>query len=71
MAYFSNRVLNAAAHGPIPVCIRAGYPDDRDLAVTTLSEKPTLVDAHRLAEEHGLRLYLEGNQWYLAPLDGA
>jgi len=69
MAYFSNRVLNAAARGPVPVCIRSGYPDDRDLIVAVVSGEPTEVDAARLAQEHGLKLYLVGEDWFLAPLD--
>lgn len=71
MAYFSTRVLNAAARGPIPVSVRGAYPDDRDLIVAAVMGEPTLADARRLAEEHGLRLYLEEEQWYLAPLDQA
>lgn len=69
MAHFSNRVLNAAAHGPIPVCIRSAFSDDLDLIVASVGGEPTTADAERLAQEHGLKLYLDGEQWYLAPID--
>lgn len=69
MAYFSNPVLNAAALGPIPVCILSAYRDVEDLVMTVLADGPTAADAQRLAEEHGVKLFKEDGRWYLAPLD--
>lgn len=69
MAYFSNRLIDAAAHGPILVCIESVYPDATERLLVVMAGAPSDVDAERLAQEYGRRLYFDGERWCLAPLD--
>lgn len=69
MVYFSNPVLNAAARVAVRVDIESVYPDESDQLMARVRGGPPNVDAKRLSDEHGVKLFMEGKDWYLAPLD--